>query len=205
MIAGSIAILRAGGHFEDNEQKKGSIKNMKHRIMLSPATVEDIGFIVDVKTDVSLWPYEDDIATDRDAVCKNVTERLDGRWYKQYLIRLNTGQRTSIGAIHAHWYVKERKSWEIGYCIFPEYRGHGYCTEAAQIILKYAFEEWHAHKVVAMCNEFNIPSHKVLEKLGMTREGVFREELPWQDKWVSQYFYSILDREYQKGSVSSNV
>ncbi|MDZ4121629.1 MAG: hypothetical protein U1C33_04370, partial [Candidatus Cloacimonadaceae bacterium] len=89
---------------------------MKQRIILAPATKEDIDFIVDLKTDISLWPYEDDVTVDKDAVRKSVIERLDGRWYKQYLIRLNNDQRTPIGAVHAHWYVKERESWELGYC-----------------------------------------------------------------------------------------
>lgn len=77
------------------------------------------------------------------------------------VIKLNDSKRTPIGELHIHWYVKERESWEIGYCIFPEYRGHGYCVKAAKIALKYAFEDWNAHKVVAMCNEFNIASCKV--------------------------------------------
>ncbi len=178
---------------------------MEQRIVLSPATEDDIDSIVDIKTDINLWLYEDDIPADKDAVRKNVTDRLDGRWYKQYLIRLNDDQRTLIGAVHAHWYVKERESWEIGYCIFPEYREQGYAIEATRLILKYAFEEWQAHKVVAMCNEYNVPSYKVLEKLGMTKEGVFREELPWQDKWVNQYFYCILDSEYQERNKGGNA
>ncbi len=168
--------------------------------MLSPASEADVDFIVDIKTDTSLWPFEDDTPSDKDAVRKEVIDRLDGRWYRQYLILLNTNQRTPIGAFHAHWYVKERESWELGYCIFPEYRGQGFCFEAAQSVLQYAFEEWGAHKVVAMCNEYNIPSYKLLERLGMIREGVFREELPWQDKWVNQYFYCILEREYRNSN-----
>lgn len=176
----------------------GGVINMEHRVMLIPFTMEDVDFIVDVKTDVLLWEYEDDISTDKDAVRKKVLERFKGNWYKQYIIQLNTPEKTPIGGLHIHWYTKERESWEIGYCIFPEYRGQGYCVEAANIALKYAFEDWNAHKVVAMCNEFNIASYRVLEKLGMTREGVFREELPWKGKWVNQYFYSILDREYRE-------
>jgi len=96
------------------------------------------------------------------------------------------------------WPFEDSISSEIGYCIFPEYRGHGYCVEAAKIALKYAFEEWNAHKVVAMCNEYNIASYKVMERIGMVREGVFREELPWQCKWVNQFFYCILDSDYRE-------
>lgn len=178
---------------------------MEHRIVLTPATEKDIDFLVDVKTDISLWPYEDDTPTDKDAVRKNVTDRLDGRWYRQYIIRLTSDQSKSIGAIHAHWYVRERGSWELGYCIFPQYRGLGYATEAAQVILQYAFNDWHAHKVLAMCNAYNTPSFRVLEKLGMTREGIFREELPWQGIWADQYFYSILEDEYQNHATNRRI
>jgi len=172
---------------------------MKQRIILSLATLEDVDFIVDVKTNSSLWPYEDDIASaDKDAVCKIVVERINSDWYKQYIIQLDNSEKPPIGVIHIHWYEKERKAWEIGYCIFPEYQRQGYCVEAAKIALRNAFEDWNAHKVVAMCNEYNIASYKVMEKLGMTREGIFREELPWQGKWVNQFFYCILESEYQK-------
>lgn len=41
-------------------------------------------------------------------------------------------------------------------------------------------------------------SYKVMEKVGMVREGTFREEFYWQGRWVNQLFYSLLDSEYQK-------
>lgn len=171
---------------------------MRERVILSPATLEDVDFIVDEKTDATLWFYDDNISSDRDAVRRKVVERIGSDWYKQYVIRLNNPEKTPVGELHIHWYTKERESWEVGYCIFPEYQGRGYCTEAAKLALKYAFEDWSAHKVVAMCHEYNIASYKVMERLGMTREGVFREELPWQGKWADQYFYSILDYEYHE-------
>ncbi|MHB1153509.1 MAG: GNAT family N-acetyltransferase [Eubacteriales bacterium] len=171
---------------------------MKQKIILTLATLNDVDFIVDVKTNPSLWPYEDIASVDKDAVRKNVIERINSDWYKQYIIQIENSEGPPIGVLHMHWYDKERKSWEIGYCIFPEYQRQGFCVEAAKIALMYTFEDWNAHKVVAMCNEYNIASYKVMEKLGMTREGIFREELPWQGKWVDQFFYCILDSEYRK-------
>lgn len=171
---------------------------MEQRILLAAATMDDVDFIVAAKTDASLWPYEDSIPTDREALRKKVIERIDSDWYKQFIIRLNNPERTAVGELHVHWYVRERGSWEIGYCIFPEFRGRGYCVDAARLALKQAFEDWNAHKVVAMCNEHNIASYKVMEKIGMTREGIFRQELPWQDSWADQFFYSILDSDYHQ-------
>lgn len=175
----------------------GCVKNLKDRVILSLATLEDVDFLVDEKTNASLWSYEENIPTDKEAVRKTVIERINSDWYKQYIVRLNNSEKTPIGALQIHWYIKDRGSWEIGYCIFPEYRGQGYCAEASKLALKYAFEDWKAHKVVAMCNEYNTASSRVMEKIGMTREGVFREELPWQGKWVNQLYYCILESEYR--------
>jgi RimJ/RimL family protein N-acetyltransferase len=59
-----------------------------------------------------------------------------------------------------------------------------------------AFRECKAHKLVAMCNEHNTASRRVMEKCGMVKELVIREELPWHGSWANQYMYSILDHEY---------
>ncbi|MEK4517285.1 GNAT family protein [Paenibacillus sp. FSL H8-0122] len=170
---------------------------MNARVTLSPVTRDDIDFITDLEMSASLWPFEDMLPTDKDAVRKTVTERIHSDWHRQFLIRLASPEATLVGELSIHWYVKERESWELGYSLFPEYRGQGYCTEAAQLALKLAFEEWKAHRVVAMCNEYNTSSIKVLDRLGMVREGVFREEIHWNNQWVNQYFYAILDREYR--------
>ena len=109
---------------------------------MSPATLEDVKFIVEVKTNPSYWPYEEDVITaDKDEVCKKVIERINSDWHKQYIIQRNNLERTPLGLIHLHWYIKERESWEIGFCIFPDYQRQGYCLEAAKMILKNAFEE----------------------------------------------------------------
>jgi len=172
---------------------------MKTRIILSPATLEDVDFIVEGKTNPSFWPYEEDVVTaDKDEVRQKVVERINSDWYKQYIIQRNNSERTPVGLIHLHWYIKERESWEIGFCIFPDYQRQGYGLEAAKMVLKFAFEEWNAHKVVGMCNENNRASKTLMEKMGMTLEGIFREELPWPDRWDNQLFYCILDREYRK-------
>lgn len=171
---------------------------MESRVFLSPVTAADVEFLADIKTDASLWAFEDFVPTDREAVKTAIRDRLDGRWYKDYLIRLNDPEKTPVGELHLHWYVIERKSWELGYGLFPAYRGQGYGLEAAEIALKTAFEDFQAHKVVAMCNANNLRSSHLMEKLGMKREGRFREELPWQGKWADQLFYSILEKEYRE-------
>jgi RimJ/RimL family protein N-acetyltransferase len=170
---------------------------MEQRVLLRLASVADIDFIVSIKSDPRLWPFETDIETDKKNMEKTISERLNGNWYRQYIIYLNDERRTPIGEVHIHWYVEERKSWEIGYCIFPEHQRNGYCFEAANSVLNIAFNDFGAHRVVAMCNARNVASYHIMEKLGMKREAVFRQELPMDGRWDDQYFYAILDSEFK--------
>jgi len=63
-------------------------------------------------------------------------------------------------------------------------------------LLKFAFESLKAHKVVGMCNANNSRSAALMQRLRMTKEAVFKEELYWREQWTDQYFYSILEKEY---------
>ena len=169
---------------------------MQPRIILTPVSAENIDFIADMKTTPGLRPFEPSIQTDRYAVRKKILDRI-GKGDRHFIVCLDDSEKTPIGEFRIHWGDEERKTWEIGYCVLPEYRRRGYCTEAAEIALSYAFDNWGAHRVFAMCNEHNAASRRVMEKIGMTKEGVFRGELPWNGAWADQYFYAILDYEYE--------
>ena len=167
---------------------------MHSRVKLHPATPEDVDFIVSIDSNPDFWFAEDELEGDSEKVREITIDRMNGDRYKYFVIRLNDNR--AIGVAYTWQYISERKSWEIGYCILPEYRRQGYCTEAARALIKYTFENCGAHRVVAMCSARNKASYRVLEKAGMTREGVFRQEILYDGGWVDQFFYAILDSEH---------
>jgi RimJ/RimL family protein N-acetyltransferase len=81
--------------------------------------------------------------------------------------------------------------------IHPDDWGQGYAPEAARAVLALAFEQLKVHRVVAYCNALNIQSYRVMEKLGMRRDGWLRESLWWNGGWVDEFVYAILEREWQ--------
>lgn len=86
---------------------------------------------------------------------------------------------------------------EIGYIIHPEYWGQGYATEAASLILDFGFANLRLHRVFATCDPNNIASSKVLEKIGMYKEGILREHMRLRSGgWRDSSLYSILEREW---------
>ena len=61
--------------------------------------------------------------------------------------------------------------FELGWTIIPEYQGKGYATEAARMMLEYAFTELKQPRVMSLIHPDNAPSRRVAEKLGQKIEG----------------------------------
>lgn len=84
---------------------------------------------------------------------------------------------------------------EVWYKILPAYWGQGLATEALQELLAFGFRHLHLHRIEAGCAVENTASIRVLEKVGMTREGRKRKVLPIRGEWVDNYFFAILEAE----------
>ena len=55
------------------------------------------------------------------------------------------------------------------------FQGQGYAFEAARAFFDYLFREMGARRIYAYTEDYNLPSQRLCEKLGMRREGFFRE------------------------------
>jgi len=88
------------------------------------------------------------------------------------------------------------KRGEFYYQFFPEFWGNGYATETAKAIIKFGFNQFHLHRIEAGVATQNTASVRVLEKAGMTREGIRRKILPIRGTWKDNYHYSILEDEF---------
>jgi [ribosomal protein S5]-alanine N-acetyltransferase len=84
---------------------------------------------------------------------------------------------------------------EVWFKIDPIYQSQGLATVALTKLLKFGFFDLGLHRIEAGCSIENIASIKVLEKVGMTREGSKRKVLPIRGKWIDNYFYSILETD----------
>ncbi len=86
----------------------------------------------------------------------------------------------------------------IGYWIGRGYWNKGYATEAASILFTYVFDVMKFHKVDSHHFVRNPASGRVLEKLGMKREGLLRGHIKKSGAWEDIIEYGILDHEYKQ-------
>ena len=90
---------------------------------------------------------------------------------------------------------KERA--ELGYWIAREYWGQGYCTEAAKKVLTYGFRQAKLNRIFAFYLSRNPASGKVMQKIGMKKEGQMRQHIKKWDKFEDIIYYGILAAEYK--------
>jgi ribosomal-protein-serine acetyltransferase len=66
--------------------------------------------------------------------------------------------------------------FEIGYWLRVSAEGHGYLTDAARLLVEYAFTELNAQRLEIRCNANNIRSAAVARRLGFVQEGCLRND-----------------------------
>lgn len=95
---------------------------------------------------------------------------------------------TSMNPIH--------HSAEIGFALSRNNWGKGIMTEAVKEIIKYGFETLHLNRIQAMCFKDNIASERVMIKSGMSYEGLHRQKIFNNGRYIDVKLYSILKEEY---------
>lgn len=83
------------------------------------------------------------------------------------------------------------------------YQGKGYAYEAAHAFIDYLFSQKNARRIYAYVEDDNKPSQHLCERLGMRREGVFREFVSFVNnpdgtpRYVDTCQYAILKKEWK--------
>lgn len=86
---------------------------------------------------------------------------------------------------------------EVGYTLSVAYQKQGYAQEAMRAILAYAFDTLGLHRIMAVLDCRNTPSARLLERLGMRREGHYVQNAWYKGEWCDEYEYALLRTEWQ--------
>lgn len=87
---------------------------------------------------------------------------------------------------------------EIGYTLNKAYWGYGYMPEACEVLKKLAFEQLKISRLQAVHDARNPKSGRVMEKIGMKKEGLLRQSSELKGEIVDEWMYSMMLGEYQQ-------
>lgn len=109
-----------------------------------------------------------------------------------FAITENAGGRL-VGAIGLMDLVKGHQA-ELGYWVGKPFWNRGYCTEAAEAVLRFAYEELDLVRVHASHLTRNPASGRVLRKIGMKHEGCRRGHFVKWGRLEDIELYGIVNR-----------
>ncbi|NIS81560.1 MAG: GNAT family N-acetyltransferase [Anaerolineales bacterium] len=166
------------------------------RLILRPFTLEDAHR-------VRLLAGDKDIASTTLNIPHPYEEGLAEEWISTHQERFEKGesvifaivlQKTGelIGAIGLEINPQHQRA-EMGYWIGKPYWNNGYCTEAAKAVLRYGFDSLKLVRIQATHLKRNPASGRVMQKLGMMREGSLRKHVKKWGQYEDLEIYSILD------------
>lgn len=101
----------------------------------------------------------------------------------------------------------ETDTIEIGYVLAPDYWGKGIATEAAKTVMRYCFENFGCRRICGKFMEGNNGSMRVMTKLGMTLEGIYRNSMYVKGEYKTIHVYEITRERFYElfGDASAQI
>lgn len=101
-----------------------------------------------------------------------------------------------VGTASLRRYARDRRA-ELGYWLVANAWGHGYATEATRAIVDYGFRVMNLARVYALVLAGNTASERVLDKLGMQREGIQRQHVKKGKRLCDVTLYGVLRSDWR--------
>ncbi len=119
-------------------------------------------------------------------------QQMSTRSHFGWTIR-NLKTREFVGEAGMHLSADSFRSSEIYYSFLPAHWKNGYATEVVKRLILFGFNELKLHRIQAGVDTENERSIRVLEKVGMIREGLRRKIMPIRGQWKDNYCYAIVE------------
>jgi RimJ/RimL family protein N-acetyltransferase len=102
-----------------------------------------------------------------------------------------------LGGTGLHPHNWDTGYFEIGYWIRASAGGHGYITEAVRLLANYAFDTLKANRLEIRCDELNVRSAAIPQRLGFIREGCLRNNATAPDGRIrNTLVFSLIPGEW---------
>ena len=177
-----------------------SIHLQTKRLLISPISIADLENIHRLHS----LPETDKFNTlgipenidETESILNEWIEKNNNGKHKNYTFKIELSEsKDFIGLISLNLGKPKFKIAEVWYKLHSDFWKNGYATESLNRILEFGFNELNLHRIEAGCAVENIGSIRVLEKVGMQREGRKREVLPLKNGWSDNFHYAILSTD----------
>lgn len=176
------------------EQVQKELRIEGKQIYLRPITIEDTDRVVRWRNDkkiVENFIYRKKIS--REEHLGWLHNKVETGQVIQFII-CDLANDKPLGSIYLQNFNEESRQAEEGIFLGEEEAyGRGIGTEAAKLVLDYAFETLKLHKLTARVLSYNQGSRKMHEKAGYVMESYLQDELFLDGSYVDLIFYGAIN------------
>ena len=100
------------------------------------------------------------------------------------------------GNINLHSIDRKNGTFSVSLYFLKNARNKGYAVKSMALLVKYAFEELRLNKMNICVNAGNESSARVMRKLGCSVEGVWRENVYYDGKYVDVVLFGVTKKTF---------
>jgi RimJ/RimL family protein N-acetyltransferase len=174
------------------------------RVVLREFTLDDVDAMYAYLSDDEVFRHISWEQPTLDETTDSVREAMEAartvprRDYELAVTLRDTGEVVGQVTLKTDRYIPRirQRTSELGYMLRRDWWGRGIATEAAHLLLDFAFGELGLHRVFAVVDEDNPASIRVVEKLGFRREARHVKDAFHEGEWLTTLIYAVLEEEW---------
>ena len=132
---------------------------------------------------------------DARAFLQNFLDNYEGKRVAPWGVYLKSDGRHIGICGYENWGPNSDRA-EMGFLFARDTWGQGFAREAAQAAIDFGFETMRLNRIEARTKPENVGAQYLLERLGMTLEGVLRENMRWKGAYHDMMMYALLRRDH---------
>ena len=141
------------------------------------------------------WPTHASVDVSTETLNSWLPQYENDNYYHWAIIVKENGDMP-VGSIGVVGQRDNTKRVEIGYCVGRQWWGQGIVSEAFNLLIAFFFEEVKANRIVAIHDTKNPASGRVMEKCGLTYEGMLRQHGYNNQGVCDEAVWAILAQDY---------
>lgn len=120
---------------------------------------------------------------------------VPGSWYQVGIFLLKEG--ALVGDCGFRILASDSRQAEVGIALTPEFQGQGYAAEALSALIDYLLLALGKHRVFGSVDPRNLRCVRLLQRVGMRKEGHFVQSLWFRGEWVDDLIFAVLASEWK--------
>jgi RimJ/RimL family protein N-acetyltransferase len=173
------------------------------RIILRRLASSDWKDLLELMSDEELFRYQDGVPLDEDGVLhwleSDAHVKLTTPEQTYYLgIEVQNGGKL-IGYVSLTFTDPQRLQVTFNIGLNRSFQRQGFASEAAEVLLGFCFEALKLHRVAGWSDSRNVAACRLLEKIGLRREGELVKNRWVHGEWTNSIWYAVLEEEYLSG------